>query len=178
LDTSDAHKEDHEFFAKLWKEMADGGYENLMHHLLTRIDLSDWHPRKIPRELRKAGFDMKISSADSFTRWWYECLWNGWVTKEHSYGEEPNSYNWPDEITCERLRECYMQWGRGMNLSSHAYVHLTQIGRRLAQWGIQHGKVGDDPLRRRNGYRLPELQMARNYFAEAMTMNTEEWPEL
>ena len=42
---------------------------------LQNEDLKDFHPRVKPRA--RFGFDMKIRSANSVTRWLYECLHAG-----------------------------------------------------------------------------------------------------
>ena len=71
LDLSDCHKQDQDYFAAIYAEMERGGREALMYDLQNE-DLEGFHPRVKPRS--RFGFDMKVRSANSVTRWMYECL--------------------------------------------------------------------------------------------------------
>ncbi len=71
LDLSEFRKQDKPYFAAIRKQMDGGGLEALMHDLLQE-DIRDFHPRDKPRS--PFGVDMKLRSADTVTRWIYECL--------------------------------------------------------------------------------------------------------
>ena len=45
FDVSDAKMQDHSFFAQIHAELRSGGYEAMLHDLLT-LDLQGWHPRQ------------------------------------------------------------------------------------------------------------------------------------
>ena len=74
FDVSDCHKQDREYFAAIHAEMKNGGREALMYDLQNE-DLTGFHPRTKPRA--RFGFDMKVRSANTVTRWLYECLQMG-----------------------------------------------------------------------------------------------------
>lgn len=71
LDVSSAHKEDHEYFGAIEKQMADGGWSALMHHLVN-LDLTGFNVRKLPAT--PTGFDLKLMSSSPVTQWWHEQL--------------------------------------------------------------------------------------------------------
>jgi hypothetical protein len=50
LSVSDRRREDREYFRALHRQIKEGGAEAMMWDL-QRMDLGDWHPREIPREL-------------------------------------------------------------------------------------------------------------------------------
>src|SRR3954454_2834230 len=74
LDVSDAHMQDHTYFAAIDEEMAHGGREALLHHLLT-FDLSSENLRKIPET--EALLEQKIAAMNAEQIWWYETLRRG-----------------------------------------------------------------------------------------------------
>ena len=83
LDVAPKYKQDTVFFAALHAELDNGGREALMHDLLTE-DLTGFSPRNRPAS--PFGADMKLRSADTVTRWLFECLdANGF-----SYSHMPN----------------------------------------------------------------------------------------
>ena len=70
-DLENCRRADKPYFAAIRKQMDGGGLEALMHDLLQE-DIRDFHPRDKPRS--PFGVDMKLRSADTVTRWIYECL--------------------------------------------------------------------------------------------------------
>jgi hypothetical protein len=75
LRTSDARKEDTEYFAAMHKQLKNGGYSALLHHLLYEVNIDDFNPRKIlaTEELN----EQKAFSLQGIESVWYECLQSG-----------------------------------------------------------------------------------------------------
>lgn len=71
LDVAPVFKQNTAFFAALHAQMDAGGREALMHDLMTE-NLSGFSPRNKP--VSPFGADVKLRSADTPTRWLFECL--------------------------------------------------------------------------------------------------------
>ncbi len=71
LDVAPVFKQNTTFFAALHAQMNCGGREALMHDLMTE-NLSGFSPRNKP--VSPFGADVKLRSADTPTRWLFECL--------------------------------------------------------------------------------------------------------
>ncbi len=168
LEVSDARKEDAPYFAAIKAELAAGGYETLHWHL-RRADISDWHPRQIPRQLRERGWDMKIRSGGSVIEWWYECLESGAVAASASdYGED----RWRTQIPTKEVQEAYSAWC--MRRRKGHVENIRDLGTRLAKWGVRRirpGSGSDRPW----VYAIPKLELARALFADAITMPADYW---
>lgn len=76
LDVGSKHMQDGNYFGKISDALANGGYSNLLHDLLSR-DIKKFDVRKLPRT--KALQDQKIRSYDSLQSWWYNKLYDGKV---------------------------------------------------------------------------------------------------
>ena len=71
-DVSNRRREDHAFFAKLWRQMEDGGLAAMAHDLAT-MDLGGWRPAmSIPQTQALA--DQKVLSLDPVSKFWLELL--------------------------------------------------------------------------------------------------------
>ena len=105
LRTGDTHREDTSYFEALHKQLENGGYEALLHHLLKEVDLSKFNPKKVldTEELH----EQKAFSLHGIESVWFECLQRGclpgkvnenntavlrgpdlvdWATKKHQRG--------------------------------------------------------------------------------------------
>jgi primase-polymerase (primpol)-like protein len=71
LDVAPVFKQNTKFFGALHAQLNSGGREALMHDLMTE-DLSGFSPRNKPAS--PFGADVKLLSADTPTRWLFECL--------------------------------------------------------------------------------------------------------
>jgi len=74
LDVSDEHVMDAAYWGELNAQLRNGGYQALLHFLLTR-DLSEFDPRVRPQT--EALQDQKQRSFDPLARWWYAVLQEG-----------------------------------------------------------------------------------------------------
>jgi hypothetical protein len=115
LDLSDCRKQDKPYFAAIHAEMGRGGREALMYDLQNE-DLDGFHPREKPRS--RFGFDMKVRSADSVTRWLYECLQAGKLVGEPAPlgGMTVDSGNvWEASYAKDMVTLAYQHWCRRQN---------------------------------------------------------------
>ena len=74
LDVGQEHMQDHAYFAAIDAEMANGGREALLQHLLN-FDLSTVDLRSIPKTA--ALLDQKVASLPSEKAWWLDVLMRG-----------------------------------------------------------------------------------------------------
>ena len=74
LDVSDAHKEDHEYFSAIKDQLKDGGYEALLHFLLS-VDTSDFDFSSAPKT--EALHDQKALNLSPEEAWWHDKLHEG-----------------------------------------------------------------------------------------------------
>ena len=175
LDVADEHKEDWEFFEQLLGDMDSGGLASLMYFLLNDVNIAGWHPREIPLGLRMKGWDIKINSTDSFTRWWFDCLWRGWVMTD-SGANGPNTPLWPQWLVCDHLRNLYYAWCRTMNIPSVQYLNLYKIGIKLADFGIHRTRSSDGDTRPWV-YNFPDIADARADFGKAVGIPADAWEQ-
>lgn len=89
LEVTSDHKDDHAYFAAIWKQMENGGYEAMLHELLS-IDLGDFNVRCPPAT--DALDQQKKLSLPVPEMWWKDCLHRGFVFQsrlglEHWFGE-------------------------------------------------------------------------------------------
>jgi hypothetical protein len=75
LDMGGAHKQDFAYFAAIDAEMAAGGYEALLYHLLSEVDCSKVNLRQIPHTA--ALLEQKLETAKSEHGWWLDILHRG-----------------------------------------------------------------------------------------------------
>lgn len=81
LEVSDAQAVQHEYFKSIIRDMQAGGYQSLLHYLLT-YDLSKYEVRKFPET--EALHEQKAYSQDEKTQWFIGKLQDGQLLPEHS----------------------------------------------------------------------------------------------
>jgi hypothetical protein len=74
LDVADDHRQDSHYFQSVANDLAAGGYESLLHFLLS-YELADFNVRRVP--LTMALMEQKMYSMDPFQEWWYVKLSEG-----------------------------------------------------------------------------------------------------
>lgn len=74
LEVGEEYKQDHAYFGQMKDDLDEGGYENLLHFLMT-YDLSGYEVRRVPQT--KALQDQKIWSMSAEHQWMFEKLWEG-----------------------------------------------------------------------------------------------------
>jgi hypothetical protein len=112
LECGEAHREDHEYFAAIARELQNGGYAALLHHLLYEVDLTKFNIRQAPHTqiLR----DQMAESAEGATSLWLECLQSGELPGE---GSDKNDENGTVYLNLTNLLEFawkrnQQKWGR------------------------------------------------------------------
>ena len=102
---------DHPYFAAIEHELASGGYEALLHELLSR-DIADVNLRRIP--ITDALITQRKLSLDTTEAWWVDCLHKGYVFTSE-IGLEDAFHEWLDPISTELLFKSYEKFCRAHN---------------------------------------------------------------
>ena len=163
LTVGDDHREDHDYFAAIDKEMVNGGREALLHELL-HFDLSKINLRSVPKTT--ALFEQKEKTFTIDQTWWYDVL---------QRGELPHLEN-GCECPKHMLHEDYL--GRTERLGRRAEQRSseTALGMFLSKMvGPALNPNARDAGGRRY-YRFPPLKDCRARFAE-LTHHPIEWSD-
>ena len=99
------------YFAAIEHELASGGYEALLHELLSR-DIADVNLRRIP--VTDALITQRKLSLDTTEAWWVDCLHKGYVFTSE-IGLEDDFHEWLDPISTELLFKSYEKFCRAHN---------------------------------------------------------------
>ena len=169
FDVSECHIQEEKWFDALYAQLEDGGYGAMLYDLLHR-DISEWHPRRLPKT--DALLDQQRRSLSALETWWIELLEGGVLE-----GADPlypshavsNSYDREvietDGYGGKRTR--YVKqiglYDQARTISPHLRQHTSDhaLGHFLSQRGCISKKV----LRRR-GRSFPDLLEARAAWAE------------
>lgn len=119
LDIGEDNKQDTKFFAAMQKQMDDGGYEALLHHLMN-FDLNGYQIRDVPKT--KALVDQKLLSLSNEQEWWYNKLCTGSLYKDEG---------WLDEIPKNLLLDEYTRYLQKFNTLGRS--NATKFGMFLKQ---------------------------------------------
>jgi hypothetical protein len=178
LDLSDRHKQDRDHFAAIYAEMDRGGREALMYDL-THEDLQGFHPRDRPKS--RFGFDMKVRSANTVTRWLYECLQSGSLVCQEGHQSGSVSLNsdddWETSWHKDMIDFAYRTWCRRQNerhpmVVTVLFKHLMRL---MPDTRISRPSADKEGKRPRLAI-FPELQSARLSFEKAMNAEGQiEW---
>lgn len=169
VDVSDDFKENHPYFARIKKELANGGYQALMAELLA-LDLSAFEPRTVPVHLKEIGWELKIRSGGSIVQWWYSVLAEGYLWEAVGYAEEPQCC-WPDEAIKGDVYNHYLGYCKKLNVM-HPEIDCV-VGRKLASWGVGTKRSRNND--RKRSYSFPSLQECRELFSVICSIPMEEW---
>lgn len=177
LDVTKGNHQDSAFFAAMMKEMDKGGYEALLHLLLTR-DLSGFNVRDVPKT--EALQEQKLLSLEPFDQWWLQKLQTGRVLEEHG--------KWEQEVLKVALVMDYTEEMKRWNVPRRG--NPIQLGRFLAHIvpGIKSAQIvvsvkhyigegiwADDAPKRHWHYLIPSLDECRHAWDEKYGKT--EWPE-
>lgn len=131
-DVSEIKKEDQEYFATIHNELNTGGYEALMYELMT-ADISQFNPRRIPKDIKITGWELKLRSGGSVLQWWFSILDNGFMKEEKGFADEP-LLMWADSERKTLIHQLYLSW-----CDKHKISHPetdSVMGRRLKEFGV------------------------------------------
>jgi hypothetical protein len=137
LEVSDARKNDHAYFGAIREEMEVGGYEAMLHDLLS-YDLSRFNVFAFPRTA-ELGEQQKLS-LDTTHRWWIEVLQQGYVL-ESKYGLSDTFSAWMPEVTTELLYKSYL--GFADRRRERHPISRETLGRFMKEIGAQPDRLSD-----------------------------------
>jgi putative DNA primase/helicase len=172
-DVSAVRKEDWEYFKQLRHEMANGGTSALFQYLLER-DIQAWHPRQIPKHILLRGWEMKIMSAGSVVRWWFEMLQQGYMWESDGYSEEKR-LTWPDRAPFKQINDTYLGYCNRYKVAHPE--HSAVIGRVLSSMGVKTARPRDAGGGRYLQYVLPGIDEARATFSQRWGIPEAFWAE-
>jgi hypothetical protein len=81
LDVGDDQRQNAKYFRAIQQELDDGGYEALLHQLMTR-DITLFDVRNVPQT--QALKDQKVLSQTPMQQWWYSKLLDGRIFQHHA----------------------------------------------------------------------------------------------
>lgn len=120
LDVSAGEMQNDGYFKAIADDLEDGGYENLLHALMSR-DLSNFNVRKVPQT--DALRDQKIHSLSAEEEWWFNKLTDGHIS--------PLTHSWIPTILCHDLIEDYVEYTKKFNVTRRG--NATALGRFLKE---------------------------------------------
>jgi hypothetical protein len=108
LEVSGAKANDHSYFAGLWAEMENGGYEAMLQDLLA-YDLTLFNHRRAPIT---AGLQTQMKrSMPTAESWWLEVLHRGYVFKSR-LGLEDHFHRWYEQVATDILFDAYETYAK------------------------------------------------------------------
>lgn len=119
LDVAKGNHQDSAFFGGLLKQMEQGGYEALLHLLLTR-DIAGFNVRAVPKT--EALHEQKLLSLNPEEEWWYNKLCNGRILEHHT--------KWESAVIKKLVVDDYINMGKAWNIARRGSE--TQLGRFMA----------------------------------------------
>jgi hypothetical protein len=165
---SDIHMQDPTWFAPLYKQMREGGYEAMLYDLLV-LDLGDWHPRQIVRTAALA--EQQEVSLPPLDEFWLELLQTGvLVGSSLSAPDRPISNRYEEEVVepgnygVGRRRTVRRDglYDQARSISPRLKgVSDTALGRYLADHGCTNTWV-----KRRRGWQFPSLPFCRSQWLQ------------
>jgi hypothetical protein len=177
LDVAKGNHQDSKFFGKLMEDMDSGGYEALLHVLLTR-DITNFNVRDVPKT--EALQEQKLLSLESMEQWWYTKLQHGLILEEHG--------KWEQEVLKQSLIHDFTEEMRQWNVQRRG--NAVQLGRFLAhivpgletrqivkalKTHVGDGIWVDEEPKRHYHYCLPTLEVCRKAWEDKY--GPQQWPE-
>jgi hypothetical protein len=158
---SDAHIQDEAWFKPIYAEMEAGGEAAMLYDLL-RLDLGDWHPRRIPKTLGL--LEQQSQSLRPEDSWWVELLQSGRLAGaderkpncavSNGYDDDvPNSFGGTKTVKRKGLYDQAREISPRLKLWSD---HL------LGQYLKKQGCSNTQKVMRRRGWRFPPLAQLRD----------------
>jgi hypothetical protein len=133
-------KQNEDYFIPLFAEIKAGGAAAMLSDLL-KMDLGNWHPRKVPQT--KALLEQKMLSLTGLEQWWVSML---------DVGELPS----PDKKNPRRVRsEALLEAAQKFSPRTK-YINSTELGTFLDNMGCTHKSDGQ-----KWGWIFPPLPEAR-----------------
>jgi hypothetical protein len=164
FNVSEKHKQDQEYFTKLFEQMRNGGLQAMLHDLLA-MDLGDWHPRNdVPQT--KALHEQKNISLLPADQWWLNLLEEGILPGNVESANPANQrppFN-PSRAESQHLFKHARETVPGLKHSSD-----NALGKILRDRGCH--SIGRMPTTDRRGWQFPSLSSCRLEWDSKMRMN-------
>jgi hypothetical protein len=177
LDVAPTRRQDTTHFARMTAQMRDGGYEALLHHLLS-MDLTGFDVRRAPQTCGLQ--DQKVLSFAPEQAWWYEKLMAGRTFEDRDGWLEQVAVT---DLTCDYVTSCsrFGTHNRGSSIALARFLDKATGGSvRKVQWsGTRMVRQVDGTTRevvRARAYCLPDLARARAVW-DASFGGPYSWPE-
>jgi Family of unknown function (DUF5906) len=179
LDVPSTKSGDSAYFSVLHAALEGEELPAFLHYLLA-LDLGDFDHRNPPHT---AALDrQKLASADSLTKFWFDCLTNGEIvgapSDACSFPDEDDS--WPSDIVAQVLHGAYLD---------HAHARGDRHPLSDARMAMKLAELMPDGelVRRRNRrpygetgrpprYAIQDLAHCRQAFLAAMNIGKHDWP--
>lgn len=164
---SEAQKQNGAYFKAIDKQMADGGYEAMLHELL-EMDISGYDPRDVP--VTEALTEQKIVSMDPLYQWWQDKLLEGTLAIENfEFGKRvPVIWLHHDYLrSTSKLRKNYLEDKVSFGRKFKQMLETGSKGKWKAhQFEMRYRMpdMRDDALQRMTCRELPTLEAARKWF--------------
>jgi hypothetical protein len=168
LDVAKNNHQDSAFFGALLKQMEQGGYEALLHLLLTR-DISGFNVRAVPKT--EALQEQKLLSLSPEEEWWYQKLVNGRILETHT--------KWETAVIKKLVVDDFINLGKAWNIQRRG--NETQLGRLMSHMipglttkqmmasmeiHVGNGQFVQEPAKRYYHYCFPSLEACRAAWEE------------
>ena len=176
LDVPDTHANDHAYFAALHAELNKGGYAALMHDLQAE-NLTGFIPQHRP--YTGFGFDIKLESADSITKWLHDTLAEGEVATFMINGHR--SLPWDKNLDKADAYLGYTTYCRRCSIRHPLDKSAFHKAFRKAILSVKESRPSKSKSQdtRQRQYLLPPLGQARREFEQYMNATGQiEWPTL
>ncbi len=171
LKVSDKHKEDHDYFKAISKELENCGCERLLYEF-QKEDISDFNPRKIP--LNVDAFDVKMQDASSAENYLFHALRGG----SFDIGNTSPSYGWKDQIMISSVYSDYLAWCLKEQILQNKIIERRLFGKHLSKLLRSTTKTKPSAPKgetRQECYCFPDLQISRADFEKAYKVDSSIW---
>lgn len=161
LNVSNACKESHSYFKKIYDELASGGTAALLYELQA-MELEDWHPRQRPPD--SDGNDVALISSCSVTRWWHQCLEDGKLLGHSTMLLSEADDEYPTEpLTKTQIFDAYVSYCKALGeRATQRAVFFKRFRSMIGGFDETRSKSSNGQRARQIG--LPELSAARKAF--------------
>jgi hypothetical protein len=161
VDVPGDHARDESYFDPIYEQLANGGYEALLHDLLA-LDIGNFHPRKMPAD-KNALLSQQVASLQPLDSWWVELLETGTLAGcDPRHPERAVSNKFEETITVgmhDRLvkRDGLYDQARSIEPRLRNYTSEHQLGKYLTDRGCDNTRK----VLRRRGWTFPPLSACR-----------------
>lgn len=178
IEVGEGQKQNHEYFAKMDEDMAAGGFENLLHFLLS-YDLSNYQVRKVPQT--RALQEQKLLSMSPDQQWFFDKLWDGRMMSRDG--------QWDSKVLKDSLYNDYIRameqrripYRAGRNTLSRQLGRFCPPNKLVSKQELAdvptHDGYGAEFIQKKRAYvfYFPSLEVLREYWDKQFG-GPYEWP--